>query len=65
MVFLVDFAVIVPTVGFDFFKNIDIWEVIKELANEQSIKGKLEGVAGKFFSEIGEDVGNGGVQVSG
>jgi len=65
MVFLGQFVIIVPTECFDFFENINVWEVLKEFANEQSIEGKLERVAGEFFSEIDEDVGNGRVHVRG
>jgi hypothetical protein len=65
MVLLAEFAVIVPTVGFDLFENINIREVLKELANEHSIEGKLKGVAGKFVFEVDEEVGNGRVQVRG
>jgi hypothetical protein len=65
MVLLAEFAVIVPTVSFDFFENINIGEVFKELANEQSIEGKLKRVAGKLLFEVAEDVGNGRFHVSG
>jgi hypothetical protein len=65
MVLLAQFVIVVPTVGFDFLKNINVWEVLKELTNEQSIEGKLEWIAGKFISEVDEDVGNGRVDVRG
>jgi hypothetical protein len=63
MVLPAEFAVIVPTVGFDFFENINMGEVFKELANEQSIEGNLKRVAGNFLFEVAEDVGNGRVHV--
>ena len=65
MVFLAEFVVIVPTVGFYLFENVNIREVVKELANKQSIEGKLKWVAGKFVSEIADDIGNGRVHVIG
>ena len=65
MVLLAEFVIVVPTVGFYFFENINVWEVFKELANEQSIEGKLEWVAGKIISEVAEDIGNGRVHFSG
>ena len=52
MVLLAELAVIVPTVGFDFFEKVNICEVFKEFLDEQSIEGKLEGVAGKLFPEV-------------
>ena len=57
MVFLGQLAVVVPTIGFDFFENINIWKVIEELSNELSIEGKLKVVARKFISEIEKDIG--------
>ena len=63
MVLLSQFAVVVPTKGFDFFENINIWEVIQELSNELSIEVKLKGVSRKFISEIEKDIGGDRVDV--
>lgn len=63
MVFLGQLAVVVPTIGFDFFENINIWKVIEELSNELSIEGKLKVVARKFISEIEKDIGGDRVDV--
>ena len=63
MVFLGQAAVAVPTIGFDFFENINIWEVIEELSNELSIEVKLKGVSRKFISEIEKDIGGDRVDV--
>jgi len=57
MVLLSQFAVVVPTIGFDFFENIKIWKVMQELSNELRIEGKLKVVARKFISEIEKDIG--------
>ena len=64
MVLLTEVAVVVPTKGFDFFENINIWEVIQEFSNELSIEGKLKVVARKFISEIEKDIGGDRVDVS-
>ena len=63
MVLLSQFAVVVPTIGFDFFENIKIREVIQEFLNEVSIEGKLKVVARKFISEIEKDIGGDRVNV--
>ena len=65
MVLLSQFAVVVPTVGFDLFENIHIWEVIQKLSNELRIEGKLKVVARKFISEIEKDIGGERVNVRG
>ena len=56
MVFLGQFAVVVPTIGFDFFEHIYVWEVNEELANELSIEVELKVVTRKFISEIEKDI---------
>jgi hypothetical protein len=50
--------VVVPTIGFDFFEKINIWEVIQELMNELGIEVQLKGITRKFISEIEKDIGD-------
>jgi hypothetical protein len=57
--------VVVPTIGFDFFEKINIWEVIQELMNELGIEVQLKGITRKFISEIEKDIGGDGVDVWG
>ena len=52
MVLLGQFVIVVSAVGFDFFENIKCLGVLNEFTNEQSIEGKLEWIAGEFFSEV-------------
>jgi hypothetical protein len=63
MVFLGQLAVVVPPVGFDFFENINIREVIEEFSNELSVEVKLKGVSRQFISEIEKDIGGNRVDI--
>jgi hypothetical protein len=50
------FVVVVPAKCFYFFKDIDGWEVIEELADEGTVDIVIEGVARQAVFEVAEDL---------
>jgi len=63
MFFLGKLAVVIPTIGFDFIEDINVWEVIEEFSNKLSIEVKLKGVSRELISEIEKDIGGDRVDV--
>jgi thymidine kinase len=50
------FVVVVPTKCLYFFKDIDGWEVVEELADEGAVDIVIVGVARQAVFEVAEDL---------